>query len=186
MEAFPTVHAHERWYRHAFRGEWKKGRTWSILFGRLALGSFFLWSGYQKTLVWASGKTATAAFLSGPAVANGPFAGFFTDLAGNWAVEYLVVFGEILVGIALIFGIFTMVGAAAGAIQMLLFTLAMWPIADKSGDNPIVDVRVLYGLMFVMFFFLTPGRFLGVDGIIQSLKFVKAHPRLKRVLERLG
>lgn len=179
MSAYPTGHVRRTWYEWVFGAELKSGKNWSMLVGRLALGFLFLWGGYQKILTEMSGKMATAGFLSGSSVAGSPFAGFFNSLAGNWAVEYLVVYGELLIGISLIFGLATRIGAISGALQMLLFTIAMWPIADTAGANPIVDYRVIYGLLFVMFFSLTPGRFLGVDGLLEKTKLVKDHPRLQ-------
>ena len=182
MEAFPTMHVRRRLSEFVLGPEWKQGKTWSVFFGRTALGFLFLWSGYQKLLTELGGKMATQGFLSGPAVANGPLAGFFESLAGNWAVEYLIVYGEFLIGIALLLGVFTRVGAVGGMLMMLLFTVAMWPIADKPGDNPLVDIRVIYGVMLLMFWFLQPGRFLGVDRFLEKTRVVEKHPRLKLLL----
>ena len=174
--------ARRTWYEWAFGNDLKSGKNWSMFFGRIALGFLFLWGGYQKILTQWSGKSATAGFLSGPSVAGSPIAGVFNAMSGNVVVESLVVYGELLIGIALLFGIATRIGAIAGAFMMLLFTIALWPIADTAGANPIVDYRVIYGLMFVMFFFLTPGRFLGVDGFLEKTKIVRKHPKLNWLL----
>lgn len=186
MGAYPTETARKRWTEFVFGAELKSGKAWSIFFGRLALGFLFLWSAYGKILTEISGKMATSGFLSGPSVASGPFAGFFNSLAGNWAVEYLLVYGELLIGISILFGIFTRVGSFAGMLMMTLFTIAMWPIADTAGANPIVDIRVIYGVMLLGFFFLRPGRFLGGDGILHSTRFVNDRPTLKRILSYVG
>ena len=180
--SYANARVRRTWYDWPFGTELKSGKNWSMFFGRLALGFLFLWGGYQKILTQLSGKTATAGFLSGPSVAGSPFAGFFNSLAGNGIAESLVVYGELLIGISLILGVATRIGAIAGSLMMLLFTVAMWPIADTAGANPIVDYRVIYGLMFVMFFFITPGRFLGVDGILKEIQIVKNHPRLSWIL----
>jgi thiosulfate dehydrogenase [quinone] large subunit len=180
--AFPTATVRKTWVELVFGAELKSGKNWSMLFGRIGLGFLFLWGGYQKILTQMSGKMATAGFLSGASVAGSPLAGFFNSLAGNWAVEYLVVYGELLIGISLILGLATRIGSVSGALMMLLFTVALWPIADAAGANPAVDYRVIYGLMFVMFFFLTPGRFLGVDGFLEKLDIVKDHPKLSWLL----
>ena len=172
MGAYPTVVAreelHERavWSELVFGNELKSGRAWSMLFGRLALGFLFLWGGISKVQVTLAGGMATKGFLSGASVVAGPFAGFFNALAGNMAVEWLVVGGELAIGISLIFGLLTRVGSVSGALMMLLFTVAMWPIADAAGANPLVDFRVIYGAKFAMFFFMRPGQFAGVDGIL--------------------
>jgi len=170
------------WYDWAFGSELKSGKNWSIFFARIALGFLFLWGGYQKILTQLGGKSATAGFLSGPSVAGSPLVGVFNAMSGNIVVESLVVYGELLIGVALLFGIATRIGSFSGALMMLLFTIALWPIADTAGANPIVDFRVIYAMMFVMLFMLTPGRFLGVDGFLEKTKFVQNHPRLKWLL----
>src|SRR3972149_3119573 len=151
-----------------FNGNWKSGTNWALFFGRLALGFLFIWGGYTKMGAWANGGRATKGFLGGASVDAGPLAAFFHSLAGNWTVEYITVYGEFLIGVALIFGLFVRVGAVSAALMMRLFTVAMWPIADTAGANPLVDIRVIYGLMALGFFFTKPGLFLGVDGIIEK------------------
>jgi len=182
MEAYPTRIARGTWHDLVSRTELRSGKNWSLLAGRLALGFYFLWSASQKIVKELSGKMATTDFLSGASVAKGPLVGFFNSLGGNWTVEILVVYGELLIGISVLLGLATRIGAVGGALQMVLFTVAMWPIADTAGANPLVDTRVLYGLMFVMFFFLTPGRFLGVDGILEKIDAVKRRPKLAWIL----
>jgi|GEM_PF-3694661 len=182
MEAYLTAHGASRWSGLIFGAELKSAKAWSMFFGRLALGFLFLWSASQKILTELTGKMATEAFLAGPGVHSSPFALFFHGLAGNPIVEGLLVYGELAIGISLIFGVLTRVGSVAGALQILLFTLALWPIADRLGDNPLVDYRVIYGVLFLMFFFLRPGQFLGVDGIVSRSKLVKRFPRLNWLL----
>lgn len=184
MGANPTETVRKRWSEYVFGTELKSGKAWSIFFGRLALGFLFLWSASQKVLTEMSGKLATSDFLAKSV--SGPLAGLFNSLSGNLAVEYLLVYGELLIGIALVFGTFTRVASVSGMLMMLLFTVALWPIADTSTANPLVDFRVIYAVMFLGFFFLRPGRFLGGDGILQRSKFVNDRPSLKKLLARLG
>ncbi len=186
MGAYPAETVRKRWLENVFGKELKSGKAWSLFVGRLALGFLFLWSAYGKILTEMSGKMATSGFLSGTSVASGPFAGFFNSISGNWVVEYLVVYGELLIAISILFGIFTRVGSVAGMLMMLLFTIAMWPIADTAGANPIVDIRVIYGVMLLGFFFLRPGRFLGGDAILHNSEFVNNRPTLKKILSYLG
>lgn len=182
VDAFATATVRKRLVENVFGTQWKSGRAWSIFLGRIALGFTFLWSGYQKILTVMSGKMATQGFLSGSSVAGGPFAGFFNSLSGNWTVEYLVVGGEIAVGLALVFGTLSRLGSIAGFLQMTLFTIAMWPIQDTASANPIFDTRTFYMAIFVMLFFLRPGQFLGGDAILHNLKFVQTRPRLRKIL----
>jgi thiosulfate dehydrogenase [quinone] large subunit len=180
--AYPTRTIRDTWHEFVLSHDLRSGKKWSLFFGRIALGFVFLWSAVQKVITQLGGGMATKGFLSGASVAGSPFAGFFNGLAGNWAVEYLVVYGELLIGISLLLGLATRIGAVSGALQMALFTIAMWPIADTPTANPIIDVRTFYLAVFVMMFFLTPGRFAGIDGWIEKTRFVQRHPRLKAVL----
>ncbi|MFA5896185.1 MAG: DoxX family protein [Thermoplasmata archaeon] len=184
MGATPTETAHKRWIDYGFGTELKSGKAWAFFFGRLALGFLFLWSAYGKIQTEMSGRLATADFLRKSV--SGPFTGFFNSLSGNLAVEYLLVYGEFLIGVALIFGIFTRVASVSGMLMMLLFTIALWPIADTPTANPLVDFRVIYAVMFLGFFFLRPGRFLGGDGFLQKSKFLNDRPTLRAFVSKLG
>jgi len=182
LDAHPTAYVRKKLVENIFGTEWKSGKVWTIFLVRIALGFTFLWSGYQKVLTLMSGQMATRGFLTGPSVANGPFAGFFNSLAGNWTVEYLVVGGEFAVGLALLFGTLSRLGSITGFLQMTLFTIAMWPIQDTPTANPIFDTRTFYMVVFAMLFFLRPGMFLGGDAILHSRKSVQTRPRLKKLL----
>jgi len=182
VDAYPMATIRNRLVENVFGNQWKSGKAWSIFLGRIALGFTFLWSGYQKILTEMSGQMATKGFLSGASVAGSPLAGFFNSLSGNWTVEYLVVGGELAIGLALLFGTLSRLGSIAGFLQMTLFTVAMWPIQDTASANPIFDTRTFYMAIFVMLFFLRPGMFLGGDAILHNLRFAERHPRVKKVL----
>src|SRR3972149_192239 len=117
MGANPKDAAHKRWIDYVFGTELKSGMAWSLFFGRLALGFLFLRSAYGKIQTEMSGKLATEGFLTKSV--SGPLAGFFNSLGGNLAVEYLLVYGEFLIGVALLFGIFTRVASVSGMLMML-------------------------------------------------------------------
>ena len=58
------------------------------------------------------------------------------------AVNFLVVFGEIAIGIALILGIATRFAGLAGALMMALFYVASWDFA-----HGFVNEQFLYGIL---------------------------------------
>ncbi len=184
MGATQTVTAPKRWMNYVFGTDLKSGKAWSIFFGRLALGFLFLWSAVGKINTELSGKLATEGFLKGSV--SGPLAGIFNAMSGNLAVEYLLVYGELLIGLTLIFGLLTRVASVSGMLMMLLMTLALWPIADTPTANPLVDYRVIYAVMFLGFFFLRPGRFLGGDGYLLKSRFLQKRPTLLRVVSKLA
>ncbi len=123
------------------------GMLWLVL--RLWLGYEWLTAGIEKAFgegnaVWVGPKagTAVAGFLQG-AIAKSPLAPGFDAANGHPAVQqwyatlaqnvflpnatafsYLVVVGEILVGIALIVGLFTHFAALMGVIMNLSYLFA--------------------------------------------------------------
>ncbi len=187
MGATQTVSVHRSLRTSLFGAEARTGKAWSILATRLALGFLFLWGGIEKMQTWGglwwsgSPKTmVTSGFLK--YAVSGPFAGFFNGLAGNVAVEYLIVYGELLIGISIVFGIFTRVGAVSGIAMNGLFYLSRLPVQN----NPFVNDYIIYMLIFAAFIFLVPGRFLGLDGILQNVGFVERRPTLRKFLGYVG
>jgi len=187
MGAVPTVTVRRSGSDILLGANLRSARAWSIFATRLALGFLFLWGGIEKIETWGglvwngdANTSATTGYLK--FAVSGPFAEFFHSLAGNPAVEFLVVYGELLIGISIMFGILTRVGGVSGVAMALLFYLSQLPVQH----NPFVNEYVVYMLVFLAFVFLTPGRFLGLDGLLQSSRFVESRPTLKRVLTTLG
>src|SRR5512136_1019175 len=168
MGAYANESEHKTLTKTLFGKNLKSGTAWSIFALRLGLGFAFLWGGYEKMadkwggLFWpGTPKTmATTGFL---AHVSGPYAAFFNGLAGNPAVENLLVYGELAIGISLMFGLFTRVGGLSGLTMSMLFYFSTLPVQN----NPFVNYYVVYAMVFLAFVFLVPGRFLGVDGIVQ-------------------
>src|SRR5262245_12885772 len=76
--------------------------------------------------------TAGTPYLGAAAegVVYNPTNDFWVNLAGNASlmpfINWLVVAGEIAIGVALIFGLFTRFAAVAGTLMMALFFVAAW------------------------------------------------------------
>ena len=178
MGGYLPEHIHKTWTTTLLGREFKSARSWSMLGMRLLLGFMFLWGGIEKIQTELSGKMATTGFLAH--AVTGPYAGFFNGLAGNWAVEYLVVYGELAIGISLMFGLFTRVGGLSGIAMSLLFYFSQLPVQN----NPFVNEYVIYALAFLIVASFAAGRFLGVDGVLQAAS--EKQPRLNRFLRALG
>ena len=193
MGAYANESKHRTISETLFGKDLKSGKAWSIFALRLSLGFVFLWAGYEKIVTEFGGKFATSGFLSH---VGGPFAFLFTGMAGSPAVEYLLVWGELAIGISLMAGIFTRVGGISGAAMTLLLYMSTLPAmtAGFTGSyfdflmskNALVSYYVVYILIFVAFVFLVPGRFLGADGLLQNTGFVQRRRTLSRVLKTLG
>jgi thiosulfate dehydrogenase (quinone) large subunit len=146
---------------------------------RVAVGIIFLWAGLEKLLgpepfdasgflTHATGGTLGWPFVTGTAVEGtiyNPTHDFWVSLAGNSAVmsivNFLVVFGEIGIGVALILGLFTRFAGAMGTLMMVLFFFAAWNFT-----NGIVNQHLTYALVCATLTGIGAGRYYGLDGVL--------------------
>jgi thiosulfate dehydrogenase (quinone) large subunit len=165
----------------------------AVAVARIALGAGFLYAGLEKVLQFGGAAPFTAAgFLKGatagalPGSAAGtvvnPTHDFWVSLAGNTgavsAINFLVQFGEIAIGVALILGLATRFAGICGVVMMALFYVANWSF----GTGPFNE-QFMYGLMAAVVAYTGAGEHYGLDPIIERLSFVKQHPSLRLVLE---
>ncbi len=164
----------------------KYSETWvgtSLLVGRLIMAYIFLQSGLEKLFdpTWSA-----QGFLANAVQPGNPFHGFFTGMAGSVVVDQLVVWGQILIGIALLLGLLTRFAAFWGALMMMLF----WMASLEGGLTQGLPVEhgwvVTYHLVYVVLLFALgawgAGRVLGLDRRIEDSSFVRDNPWLRYVL----
>jgi thiosulfate dehydrogenase [quinone] large subunit len=133
-----------------------------VLILRISLGFLFLYAGGSKLL---EGFSAGGYLLNATV---GPFTESFAALAGNPVVDFLVVWGEILIGLALIFGVFTRFTAIMGSLMMFLFYLSILP-----PENGPINEKVIYTLVFILLGIFGAGRYYGIDKYLEQTKIVK-------------
>ena len=132
---------------------------------RLALGGALLEAGMDKLI---NGSFSAVGYLQN---STGPFASLFSTLAGNAGVlDYLVVWGEILIGIALVSGAFVRFASFWGAILMLLYYLPHLP-----PPNGWISQQIIYLLVFITLMFNGIGYFWGLDVFAKKLE-EESHP----------
>jgi thiosulfate dehydrogenase [quinone] large subunit len=134
---------------------------------RLTFGFYFVWSGFDKLI---TNFTAQGFLIHST---QGPLKDLFMDMGQSSAalnlVDPLVVYGQIFIGLALIFGLFTRFALYAGIIQLSLFYLAqLWP-----ANNPFLDQHIFYILTMALLAALGAGRVFGLDGVIERWKPVR-------------
>jgi len=160
---------------------------------RIALGAGFLFAGLDKALDFAgSGKAFTAAgFLKGatggawlasdPKTIVNPTHDFWVGLAGDATlvsiINFLVVFGEVAIGVALIIGLVTRFAGVAGALMMTFFFIANWSFANGPFNE-----QFMYGISALVLAIVGAGEYYGVDAILERTEFVRHTPRLRFVL----
>jgi thiosulfate dehydrogenase [quinone] large subunit len=159
---------------------------------RITLGAAFLFAGAEKLLEWggkafdASGflKFATGGAWIGadPETIVNPTHSFWVDLGNNAqlipAINFLVVFGEIAIGVALILGLATRFAGISAVVMMGLFYVANWNFANGPFNE-----QFFYGAIAAVLVYTGAGERYGLDEWIEKFSFVKRHPNLKLVLE---
>lgn len=156
---------------------------YSILFMRLAMGWVLLQGGLTK--VFDPSWSAEGFLLHAVADTN-PFAEVFASLAGSPVVDFLVVWGLILTGVGVFFGVLLRFSAFWAAIMMFMFYLAALLGGFSSGlalehgfviNEHIIYIAILWGLST-----FGAGQIFGVDGWLRKQGVVKKHPWLNHFL----
>ena len=173
-------------------GTFSKGRQRLAAILRIAVGSIFLTAGIQKAFLseepfssvgFLKFGTAGTPILSAPVegVVYNPTQGFWVALAGNAdlmaIVNWMVVFGQIAIGLALILGLATRFASVMGTLMMLFFFFAAWEF-----EHGIVNQHLTYALVTGFIGYIGAGRFYGLDAIVEKLDWVRATPQLRYVL----
>jgi thiosulfate dehydrogenase [quinone] large subunit len=142
---------------------------------RTLVGWHFLYEGLVK-VVWPAwtrgglplGRFSSAAYLRS---STGPLSGFFRGLAdASWLpwVDLLMAWGLLLVGLALMLGLFTQL-ACAGALALLaLFYLSWLPTRGVSepgteGNHLLVNKNLVEAAAVLVLLVFRTGRIAGLD-----------------------
>lgn len=160
---------------------------------RILLGAGFLYAGLEKVFDFtASGKPFSAAgwlahgtggTLPGvdPKTIVNPTHDLWVALAGNpglvSVINFMVVAGELAVGVALILGFATRFAGVAGALLMGFITIGAWNFAFGP-----VNETVLYTALALYVAYAQAGLVYGVDAIIEKTEIVTHRPALHYLL----
>ena len=173
-------------------GTFSKGQQRLAAILRIAVGSIFLTAGIQKAFLsvepfssvgFLKFGTAGTPILAAPVegVVYNPTQGLWIALAGNAdlmaIVNWMVVFGQIAIGLALILGLATRFASVMGTLMMLFFFFAAWEF-----EHGIVNQHLTYALVTGFIGYIGAGRFYGLDAIVEKLEWVRATPQLRYVL----
>lgn len=162
--------------------------TWiayAVLSLRLVMAYVFLSAGIQKLL--DPGWTAQG-FLMGAVHDANPLKPMFTWMAEGWLwlIDPLNVFGQVLIGLALLFGVFTRVAVFFGAMMMLLYWLTQFQGGLLAGLPVANGYVVTYHLVYAFILFglgaVGAGRVLGLAPKIEESDVVRSNPWLKYLL----
>ncbi len=135
-----------------------------LVVSRILFGILFLTSGLSKL---SSGFTASE-YLEN--ATYGPFADIFRSMTGSPIVDFLVIGGEIAIGIALITGVFLWFTAWSGSLMMLLFYFSQFP--PKTG---IINYHIMYILVFFLLALFRAGEYGGIGKVRKNFRKERNH-----------
>lgn len=125
---------------------------------RIVMGFMLLWAFADKLFGLGMLTTPEAAIINGGSpteyylteLVSGVFTGFFNAMAGNPAVDLLLMAGLLLVGIGLVMGIASKLSCIGMCVMMaLMYMLSVPPV-----DNPLVDYHIVYILAVLAVYML--------------------------------
>jgi len=137
---------------------------------RVLIGWHLLYEGVAKAMnpYWSS-----AGFLK---ESQWIFSGLFNAMADSQvalqAVDFLNIWGQVLIGIALIAGCFSRPASILGAILLLLYYLATPPLADlkysmpNEGSYLVVNKTLIEASALLVLWLFPTGRIIGLDRLI--------------------
>ena len=166
---------------------------------RIALGFIFLWAFLDKLIglgfstcrtvaddgtftiasmcdkAWINGGHVTEGYLVYGGNPNSPFHDFFVNLGADRWTDWPFMIGLAGVGIALMLGIGTKIGAWAGSAMLLfMYMTQMFP-----STNPILDSHILYTLAIIAIVLVELSRqSVGLGSWWRKLPIVKKNPWL--------
>jgi thiosulfate dehydrogenase [quinone] large subunit len=153
---------------------------------RAVLGGGFLFAGLDKLML--SGEPFSAAsFLAKSTGGNwlgtagiNPTQPFWVSLAGNTAamsiINFLVVFGECAIGLALILGLATRFAGVCGVLMMTLFYVAQMSFGSGPFNN-----QLMYGIIAGTIAYVGAGAY-ALDSVVEKLAITQRVPVVKYVL----
>ena len=133
---------------------------------RILCGVILLLEGWSKLQGdWLHG-TPLATSLGNWMAADKPY-GFFLPVvklafAHPKIFGALVTIGEVAIGLSLVAGVLTRIGAALGALMLFSFAFGNGQGLVPPGN------ALLMGAICVLFVLAPPGRFLGIDSVLQG------------------
>lgn len=160
--------------------------TWvgySILSLRVVMAYVFLSSGLEKL---ADPTWSAEGFLLNAVPDGNPLGSLWPELAGAPLVDQLVIWGQVLIGLALLLGLALRFAALMGALMMVMF----WAAALEGGllaglpvaHGFVVSYHVVYGLILFGLGAFGAGRILGLDARLEAHPIVENNGWLRLFL----
>lgn len=151
-------------------------QAFGLILLRTLIGWHFLYEGYYKLMLpgWSRAGTPLAPFSAAGYMkgATGPLAPFIRPLADSAAmmgwIDILIPLGLLLVGLSLVLGLFTRLGAWGALGFLTLFYLTAIPLTGVPGPNQegtylLVNKNLIEGAAVIVLLAFRTGQIAGLD-----------------------
>jgi uncharacterized membrane protein YphA (DoxX/SURF4 family) len=152
---------------------------------RMAIGWHFLYEGISKVF---AGSWSSAAYLAGSKWIFAPLFHWMSGSSGIVSfVDFINVWGMVLVGLGLMLGAFTRMASAGGAIMLFFYFVAYPPIpgftsgVPAEGSDLWVNKNLIEFFVLLAFTFLPSGNLFGFDRLYQNWRDEKARPPVPNI-----
>jgi thiosulfate dehydrogenase [quinone] large subunit len=158
--------------------------AWFVLALRLMMGSAFFYAGWEK-ITAAEPWSASGYLLNAVPTASPLYETFIWMGQTAWFADFLAIaipYGELAIGLGLLFGVLTRLAAFFGAFMMLMFYFSNWSV-----EHGLINGDFAYMLVFLAVAAFGAGRILGLDPFIERYQIggedlVERYPVLNYVL----
>lgn len=155
--------------------------AWFIVSLRLLMGGMILFAGLGKFEAISGSAFDASGYLANVHTAS-PVNGIYAAVASQaWLmdlVNVIIPITQVLIGLALIAGVFVRLAAFGGALQMIMFYLGSWEGAFLA----LFDYTLIYAVLFLALGAFAAGRIVGLDSYIEDSNIVKKYPKMKYLL----
>lgn len=133
---------------------------------RLALASLFLYSSISKLI---EGHWTSAGLLNHATTFPELFTWFASPANIGW-VDASNIYGQLLLGVALLLGVFLPVAALAGTLLMAMYYTAQlhFPYAGSGTTSLLIDQHVIISLSLFVLWFVDAGRYYGLKKVVEN------------------
>ncbi|MBI5466488.1 MAG: DoxX family membrane protein [Candidatus Kerfeldbacteria bacterium] len=150
----------------------------SLFLLRISIGWLLFYAGLTKVLepTWSA-----AGYLAGAKT----FTAFYTWLASPGLlpiINFLNAWGVMLLGLALILGLFVRLSSWLGVLLMLLYYLPILDFPYPDAHSLIVDQHVIYALALIVLASFRAGSAFGLETWCSNLPICSQFPRLRKWL----
>ena len=150
--------------------------VWFILALRLMMGLAFITSGLDKLV--GGGFSAAGYLANQPSNAGSPLADLFVSMSQTpWFMDFVniaVPWGQLFIGLGLLFGVLTRLAAFWGAFMMVMFYFGNWDVT-----HGYINGDFAYMLVFLSVAAFGAGRIYGLDRYIEQYE-IDGQPLIER------